>query len=138
MPRNTLSSTKRKTNVFSFSVPLDQMTLIDEIDKIAKREDLKRGEIIVKALKEYYEEHRVGNYQHSIDSFTEDAVYSKRQIENQIVEYFVEQHNNHRDIHIRDVYDKIRIDMMYDTKKTQSCLDRLLPKIREHDIKIWR
>lgn len=135
MPRPAKKSSARKTNIFSFSVPLDEVYLIDEIDKIAQREGMNRGEILLEAIKEYWEEHRKGNYQHYIESFIPNGIQSNRQIEQEIINYFKE---NPYDVRYNQVRDRVKDDLKYTGKKLVDTTNSIIKKLHELEIKVWR
>ena len=119
---------------FSISVE-DAETLIPEIDKIARREGVSRSAIVVTALKEYWKIHRKGNYQHYMTGFLPGGVKSDRQIEQDIINYFM---NNQLDVKYSEVAMRIRSDLGYKGKSLIDAIERIVKKLHDNGVKIWK
>jgi len=54
---------RKRSYVTSFSVPADKLKVLEELDKIARRELVSTSKIILDAITEYIERHQHGNPQ---------------------------------------------------------------------------
>lgn len=133
-----MPKSKRWTN-HSFSISVeDDETLYPEIVKIAKREGVSVSAVVVRALREYWKEHRKGNYQHYMENFMPDGVQSNRQIEQQIVDYFVDRFDKSFDVKYPNVVERVRTELRYDGQKMVDAVDRIVKQLHGVGVKIWR
>ena len=130
-----MPKSRRWTNrSFSLSVEDDE-TLYPEIVKIAKRDGVSTSAVIVRALREYWVEHREGNYQHDMLNFVEGGHQSNRQLEQNIVDYFVERNDV---ITYPQLMNRIKKELDYRGKKLSDAANRLMKQLYEKGFKVWQ
>ena len=66
---------KKHWIISSFSYPVDEVNILEELDKIARREGKTRSSLTFEILKEYVKNHSEGNNTFKLDVWQEDPEF---------------------------------------------------------------
>lgn len=130
---------KNHAGRFLIDYPIDEpekYTYMEKIRAIMKRETLSFNQVATKALCEYVDRHYYGNSQTLLESYEEGGIKSDGQIEQMIVNYFLERHRKRYDVYYRDILKEVRQTLELQGEELINTGQRIIEQLLDEEVKI--